>query len=226
MHLELPKTRLHSLKDFAKHYLMIVLSILTALGLEAWIEHAHHKHAAEEASVRIDAEIQQNLAEIQRVLEHDRARMEALAHLRDVLAADIKAHASDETIRQHAHANAPDGLYLDYRWPVLRREAWDLAVANQSASWIDNERLRAYSSIYAAQTASLNNLAADIPLVLNGPHAMDMGLDFDNDDYQPRELLHVASQMAGTVHEVVSMLDGLHKRIEAAMAADKQHGHS
>ena len=46
MHLELPRTRLQSLKDFIKHYLMIVLSILTALGLEAWIEHVHHKHAA------------------------------------------------------------------------------------------------------------------------------------------------------------------------------------
>ncbi|WP_153242627.1 hypothetical protein [Frateuria defendens] len=33
MHLELPKVPLHSLKDFLKHYLMIVLSILTALGL-------------------------------------------------------------------------------------------------------------------------------------------------------------------------------------------------
>ncbi|MGO4700949.1 hypothetical protein [Dyella sp. 2RAB6] len=226
MHLELPKTRLHSLKDFAKHYLMIVLSILTALGLEAWIEHAHHKQAAAEASARIDAEIQQNLAEIQRISEHDQARAKDLAHFRDVLAADIKAHASDETIRQHAHANAPEGLYLDYRWPVLRREAWDLAVANQSASWIDNDRLRAYSSIYATQAASLSNLAADIPLVLNGPRAMDMGLDFDNDDYQPRELLHVANQMAGTVHEVVNMLDGLHKRIEAALPADKQHRHS
>lgn len=34
MHLEIPKQKLHSLKEFASHYLMIVLSILTALGLE------------------------------------------------------------------------------------------------------------------------------------------------------------------------------------------------
>ena len=32
------------------------------------------------------------------------------------------------------------------RWRVLRREAWDLAIANQSAGWIDNDltRLREY----------------------------------------------------------------------------------
>ena len=46
MHIELPKIRLHSLREFATHYLMIVLSILTALGLEAWIERVHHERAA------------------------------------------------------------------------------------------------------------------------------------------------------------------------------------
>jgi len=222
MHLELPKTRLYSLRDFLKHYLMIVLSILTALGLEAWIEHTHHQNAAREASVRIDAEIQQNLAEIGKVLEHDQQRMQALMHLRDVLNADLKAHASDETIRQHAQANAPEGLYLDFRWPVLRREAWDLAVANQSAGWIDSERLRGYSAVYASQATSITTLAGDLPMVMNGPHMVDMQLDFDNDDYSPRDLLHVVNQMAGTTHEVVNMLISLRRRIEQNMPA-KQH---
>ena len=40
---------------------MIVLSILTALGLEAWIEHTHHRHAAEVAGAQIEAEIRANL---------------------------------------------------------------------------------------------------------------------------------------------------------------------
>lgn len=38
MHLELPKAQLKSFGDFLKHYLMIVLSILTALGLEAGLD--------------------------------------------------------------------------------------------------------------------------------------------------------------------------------------------
>ena len=221
MHLEFQKVRLHSLRDFFKHYLMIVLSILTALGLEAWIERTHHRHAAEEASLRIDAEIQQNLAELQRVLQHNRTRMRELEHMREVLSADLKTHASDETIRQHAHANAPDGLYLDYRIPVLRREAWDLAVANQSAGWIDSERLRAYSAVYAAQAASASLLASDVPMILNGPRAVDVELDFDDDDYQPRELLHVVNQLAGTTHEVVNMLTNLQDRIETSTRATR-----
>ena len=46
MHFEVPKVKMHSLREFLQHYLMIVLSILTALGLEQWIEGAHHRHAA------------------------------------------------------------------------------------------------------------------------------------------------------------------------------------
>lgn len=219
MHLELPKVPLHSMKDFAKHYLMIVLSILTALGLEAWIEHAHHRHAAEEAATRIDAEIRQNLADIRKMREHDAARLRELEHLRAVLSADIKGHAPDEVIHRHVREAAPDGLYLDYRWPVLRREAWDLAVANQSAGWIGDERLRSYSSIYAAQATSASILAEDIPMVLNGPRMIDTMFDVDAEDYSPRELLHVVNQMAGAAHEVVSMLDSLAQRMEANLPA-------
>jgi len=221
MHLELPKMPLQSMKDFAKHYLMIVLSILTALGLEAWIEHTHHRHAATEASARIDAEIRQNLADIRKMREHDAMRLRELEHLKAVLSEDIATHASDEVVHRHAHEAVPDGLYLDYRWPVLRREAWDLAVANQSAGWIDDERLRSYSSIYAAQATSASILAEDIPMVLNGPRMVDAMLDFDTDGYSPRELLHVVNQMAGAAHEVVGMLDNLTQRIEANLPASR-----
>ena len=69
MHIEPPNTRLATYKDFAKHYLMIVLSILTALGLEAWIEHAHHAHAAEAASLHIRTELQANLADVRTSIE-------------------------------------------------------------------------------------------------------------------------------------------------------------
>jgi hypothetical protein len=223
MHLEIAKAKLHSLKDFSKHYLMIVLSILTALGLEAWIERTHHRHAAAEASARIDAEIKQNLAEIRKQRTHDEARLAELKALFDLLKHDLDAHASDEVIHRHVRAALPDGLYLDYRRPVLRREAWDLAVANQSAGWIEGERLRGYSTIYAAQNSTDATLAQDIPLVLDGPRMFDTMLGVDTDDYQPRELLRVVNQMQGATHEVVNMLDNLTKRIEANLPEDQKH---
>ena len=151
MHFEIPKLPMRGYKDFAKHYLMIVLSILTALGLEAWIEHTHHAHAAATASTQIETEIRQNLADIQTDIDHDRERMESLDRLRDQLKADVESHASTEIVKQHIHELAPDGIYLDWRWPILRREAWDVAVANQSAGWIPAMREPARSCARSAR---------------------------------------------------------------------------
>lgn len=219
MHLELPKVRLESLKDFLKHYLMIVLSILTALGLEAWIEHTHHRHAAATASAEIEAEIQGNLEQIEHIRAHDLERMHALEAVRDGLLHDIQAHDSDAVCLQHAQARMPDGLYLDYRWPVLRHEAWSVAVANQSAGWIDSARLRRYSTVYALQDASAALMTADMSIVLDGPRMNDAMIDLQTGSLTARELLHVVNQMAGTVNEAVHNLDSLDNRIRQAMGS-------
>lgn len=221
MHLELPKGRLHSLKDFAKHYLMIVLSILTALGLEAWIEHAHHQRAAATASAQIEAEIRANLEQIEHIRVHDVERMHALEAMRDGLLHDIQAHASDAVCLQHTQARMPDGLYLDYRWPVLRHEAWDVAVANQSAGWIDSERLRRYSTVYALQAASSTLMTADLSMLLDGPRMNDAMVDLQSGALTARDLLHVVNQMAATVNEAVHNLDSLDSRMREAMGAAK-----
>jgi hypothetical protein len=218
MHIELPKARLRSLKEFATHYLMIVLSILTALGLEAWIERVHHEHAAAEATVKIEAEIRENLAQIKEKRDHDFARMHALEKIRDGLVADLKAHASTSVISQHIHEADPDGLYLDWRWPVMRRDAWDVAVANQSASWMDADRLRRYSSIYAEQNTSTTIIVEDVATVFSGQRTADIMVDMQMDDYQPRELLHVVNQMAGVASEAAHSLDSLARRMDAVLS--------
>jgi hypothetical protein len=217
MHLELPNTRLASFRDFAKHYLMIVLSILTALGLEAWIEHTHHTHAAATASAQIEAEIRQNLADIDADIAHDGARMQSLEKLRDQLQADVESHATTDTIQQHIHQLAPDGIYLDWRWPNLRQEAWNVAVANQSAGWIDAARLRSYSAVYAAQDAMTRLIMMDAPSIYDGPRMQNTLLDVRTGDYQPRDLLHVVNQMCGAASETTHGLQALAQRIHTAV---------
>lgn len=221
MHLELPKARLASLNDFLKHYLMIVLSILTALGLEAWIEHSHHRHAAATASAEIEAEIQGNLEQIEHIRVHDVERMHALEAVRDGLLHDLQAHDTDAVCLQHARARMPDGLYLDYRWPVLRHEAWSVAVANQSAGWIDGAQLRRYSTVYALQDASATLMTADMSMVLDGPRMNDAIIDLQTGTLTAHDLLHVVNQMAGTVNEAVHNLDSLDSRIRQAMGPAK-----
>jgi hypothetical protein len=222
MHLELPRVRLHSLKEFASHYLMIVLSILTALGLEAWIEHVHHEHAAAEATVKIEAEIRENLAQVKQKRDHDYVRMHALEKIRDGLIVDLKAHLSMAEINRHIHEADPEGLYLDWRWPVMRREAWDVAVANQSASWIDADQLSRYSGIYAAQSASTTIIVQDSTSVFSGQRMADILVDMQMDDYQPRELLRVVNQMAGVASEAAHGLDSLATRMDAGLSGGPQ----
>jgi hypothetical protein len=220
MHLELPKTRLNSFKDFAKHYLMIVLSILTALGLEAWIEHAHHTHSAEAASVRIEAEIHSNLDAVDAALAQDELRAKRLAAIRDSLQQDFKAEVPEATIVQHIQAQvAAKNFNLNLKWPTLRHEAWDVAVADQSASWIDKARMHRYSAAYASLRDVSTNLNMNLALVMNGPRMIDMLTDLDSGDVRPREFLHVVSQMATMLAQAQQNLQSVQKYLRDALPA-------
>jgi len=219
MHVEVLKARLESLKDFAKHYLMIVLSILTALGLEAWIEHTHHQHAAQTASTQVEAEIRTNLAEVRASLAKDAHQAKVLAALRDALVADFKAHATDQAIASHIQTLATDGFDLNLSWPTLRQEAWDVAVANQSASWIDEPRMRRYSAAYASQRDMATTLGANLALVMNGPRMMDAMTDLRTADIQPREFLHVVSQMAAMLEQAQNNLRVLERHLQDGLGA-------
>ena len=218
MHIEPPNTRLDSFKDFAKHYLMIVLSILTALGLEAWIEHAHHAHAAATASAQIETEIRQNLVIAENVRAHDLERMRALEKLRDELQGDIQAKLPDATILQRLRAElGPHGLYLDVRSPSLRHEAWDVAVANQSAGWIDNASLHRFSTVYAAQAWCIHTITEDTRIVLDGPRMVDAMMKLRAGNIQPGELLLVLNQMYTTTEETGAILRNLVDTIRETM---------
>jgi len=217
MHLELPKVRLESTRDFLKHYLMIVLSILTALGLEAWIEHTHHRHAAETASAQIEAEIRANLDEVNVALAQDEQREHILGALRDRMIADYRAHAPEATIAQHVQAMTAHGFNLNLRWPTLRHEAWDVAVANQSASWIERGRMRRYSAAYASQRDMNANLDTNIAVVMNGPRMLDTMTDLRVGDVRPRELLYVTGQMAAMLDQAQGNLRVLQGHLRDAL---------
>ena len=214
---EFPKVRIDSLKDFAKHYLMIVLSILTALGLEAWIEHAHHQHAAATASAQIEMEIRANLTEAHTDLQQDVAQLKRLDTIRDAVTRDLKAHVPDDVIRQHILAQTRDHFDLGLTFPTLRHEAWDVVVANQSASWIDHDRMERYSAAYASQRDFITSMSENTALLMNGTGLVDTIADLQTDEAQPREFLHVISQMTAMLGQTVNSLRLLEKQLGAAL---------
>jgi hypothetical protein len=218
MHLELPSTALKSFKDFLKHYLMIVLSILTALGLEAWIERVHHRHAAEVASEQIDAEIRANLAEVREALAKDTHQADVLTRLRDTLELDLKTKAPNQDIDQLVLTQIHSfNFNLNLRWPTLRQEAWDVAVANQSASWIDSKRMYRYSAVYAAQRETAATLESNLRLVMDGPRMIDTMTDLRSGSLDPHELLHVVAQMEVMQEQAKGDLSELEQRMQNAL---------
>lgn len=222
MHLELPKLPIHSFKDFAKHYLMIVLSILTALGLEAWIEHAHHTHAAEQASRQIDTELHENLQGLQATYLTNQKRLASLKQLDQAITADIRANQSTSAINQHIQTLKKQfNLSLD--WPTFGTQAWDVAVANQSASWMDSAALNSYSAAYSKQRDAASWMTQDSTLFLDAPRMatlhtrIDLGREVD-----PIEFLTVLRQMIITSTETQSHLQQVGAQLKQVLPRGEQ----
>lgn len=217
MHLELPKVPLHSLKDFAKHYLMIVLSILTALGLEAWIEHTHHSHAAATASRRLDAELDRALASIRDAQSSNRGTLEKLQSLDRMVVADLAAGLDEAAIDRHILARRDD-YQLNVDWPVLPTDAWDVAVADQSIGWIDTDALQRYSAAYTAERVLETWLQHDSTLVLDAPHLVDTYADLQlGRAVDSVAFLHTLRQMEMALSSAVSHLQSAAARIAPAL---------
>jgi hypothetical protein len=213
MHLELPKVRLESLKDFAKHYLMIVLSILTALGLEAWIEHRHHAEAAEVASARMERELRGDLDGIDQTLGENRATLAKLMELEKRVRADVAAGQTEAQVDADIHAHR--ALFaLNLKFPTLATDAWDVAVANQSVGWIDAPTLQRYSSAYSSVRELSSWIQHDAVLLFNGPRMVDYLTDLQlGNPVVPRDFLYEVRQMIITINSTQNELGSLHDEL-------------
>lgn len=217
MHFEVPKVRMHSLREFAQHYFMIVLSILTALGLEQWIEHTHHRHAAEQASEQIETELRGTLDSIHGALANNTRQVVPLRALRDAISDDVRHGIPDAQINQHIREMKGE-FVLSVSWPSFATEAWDVAVANQSATWIDIDRLHKYATAYAAQRDASNWVTHDSTIALNAPRMVDLRTRINlGKDVDPVEFLGILQQMINTSTETSGHLEQTAKPIEAAL---------
>jgi hypothetical protein len=119
-------------------------------------------------------------------------------------------------IKQHILAQTGD-FDLNLNFPTLRHEAWDVVVANQSASWIDHDRMQRYSAVYASQRDVITSMSENTALLMNGTGMVDTIADLHTDEAQPREFLHVVSQMAAMLGQTVNSLRMLEKQLGAAL---------
>lgn len=213
MHFEVPKLP-HSLKEFATHYVMIVVSILTALGLEAVIEQLHHQHAAESAEHAIETELRANLADLRESNAANLRRAKPLEDLVNLLIKDfddgMPTPQIKDLIAQKVKAGVDFGLFT----PTLRHEAWDVAVANQSASYIAPATLTRLSAAYAAQREV--NLGA-LTIQFNVPAYLNALIDARVGASDPHEFLRSISQANLTMRSANQKFAELEKDLQRAL---------
>jgi hypothetical protein len=134
---------------------MIVLSILTALGFERGAVALHDRDAARASKVRIERELDADAADLRTSIARNKTDMEAASKILKSLLAAMTAGKADAAATAaimgdtlHAHMGISE-----VSW---QRDAWDAAIADQSASHLDQADLQRYAEIYAQARDSID----------------------------------------------------------------------
>jgi hypothetical protein len=218
MHFEVPKAK--TFKEFGGEYLMIVISILTALALEHAVQTVHHRHMAEEASRKIEAELRANRKELAEVLEHNEGHVQRIRKTSQELLQAIQNKTSDDVLMARFHAEWKPAVVLSIKVPTLRREAWETAVANQAVTWIPSEKVERYATAYAnIRDVQLLSAGGSIGF-LDGPRMRDTVSDVQMGTANPRDMYRMLNQMQSAYSSVDGNLDDLQKVLAAVVGAD------
>jgi len=217
MHFEVPKSGLKTVKEFLGEYAMIVVSILTALALEHAAQSWHHNHRARNAEQNIEAELRHNLKELQKATMANAAELKQLETQRVALRMAIKGgNEEKDSFNKLMSETKTFGLAMES--PVLRREAWEVAVASQAASWMTPEKLQRYSGLYSAQKDTVDSVTINMQTMLNGPAMLNAISDAELGKLDSKELYHTLRQMHGAVQGVQSNLLKLEREMKEALA--------
>jgi hypothetical protein len=192
-----------SLREFRREYAMIVLSILTALGFERGIVYLQNRANAQASRERIEREIGDDMADLRRALAANSASVAAgsaaLNSLLGILKSpnpDIAAEKRiiDDELQKHL------GLAL----PTWQRDAWDAAIADQSASHLDPRDLRRYAKLYTDARD-----AADASHILLGgamfDRVADLLIDVKLEDTHGREAAKVFTRFIAAAQQITSV---------------------
>jgi hypothetical protein len=211
MHFEVPKSK--KLKEFGGEYVMIVISILTALALEHTVQTIHHKHLAHEAAEKIEAELRLNARDVRDVLAHNENDLKEIKRVRAELLQGIHDKVADDALMARFKSDWKGGLVLSITVPTLRHEAWDAAVANQAVTWMPDEQLQRYVTAYAdIRDVQMLSTGGGTSFI-DGPRMMDTLSDLETGAATPRQMLKALSQVRSAYSSIDGNLQGLLKSL-------------
>jgi hypothetical protein len=82
--------------------------------------------------------------------------------------------------------------------------------------------MQRYSAAYANARDSINLMHEDTAILMNGTGMVDTIADMATGQVQPRQFLHVVSQMRAMIDQTAQNLRVLKKQLEAALPAVPQ----
>jgi hypothetical protein len=153
MQVETPHHPPGTLRGFIQQYAMIVLSILTALALEQAVVSLHNASTARVSRARIESEISGFVTDLRHSEKTNRERLKKINDVLTELDARLKDGNPDNATIQSLATKVIDELGINL--PSYERDAWDAAIADQSASHLRSADLRRYSQIYAGELFSI-----------------------------------------------------------------------
>lgn len=199
---------------------MIVTGILTALALEHVVVAHTHALAAQQSQQRIVEEIRFNLTETRAAFESNKAYQKKMLDIQSQLKKDILDGESKQKINSRLLADLnTKGFAIELNWPVLRHESWDVAVANQSASYIEPGLLRRYSAAYSARE-SATTAARSVESLFIGSRTSDAITDLQLQRGDPADFLKMLANMNWALSAAQNNIAELQKQLEAALAAE------
>jgi hypothetical protein len=218
MQVEQPHHAPSSAREFIKQYAMIVLSILTALGLEQFAVSIQNRFDAAASRARIEAELARNaqdLKDSEALNQKTNQAATALLHaLGDHLKAAKPIDAEVEALM------TPVFAHFEISEPTFQHSAWEAAIADHSSTHLPAADLGRYSEIYAAAADAQSSWQ----LLLGGEwltRATELGLDFRLGTVEARNLANVlarflvaAQQIEASEEQLSDLIAGQHKPVE------------
>lgn len=215
MHVEPPGHAPTNLKELAIHYLMIVVGILTALGLEAGAEAWHHRRLAHKTVEQIEAELRLNLAEVRQSLQQDKLILTQTRTLHDSLLAKVKG---GKLSRAEASAMVLEGMgRVGFATPTLRRDAWETALADQALVHLPREALQRYSEVYSTQRDMQQGITAMTSAGMSITQLSSVITDASLEQLDPVEALKMLQSFQLTMTSVIGNFGEMARLLERSL---------
>jgi len=222
MHVEPPTHAPTNFKELAVHYVMIVLGILTALGLEAGFEALHHRKLARQTVQQVEAELRMNLAEARSTVKQNR---ESVAQLNSVYAEVRQLMEKGQAKPAALHALLTERLRISVFLPGLRRDAWDTALADQALIHLPINDLRRLSEAYTAQRDAQQAIQTTFNAMSSFSRLTDATVDAEFGRGDPVDLIKALHAYRMTLNGVIGVGQGLEKQLAQSLgeAAEAPH---